>query len=674
MSPSILFLINLSVSFISGIVALALLLLVLGVGLRQRLNQTFALFITFAATTSLSSSIAGVTLWLDVGAPLFWTELFAAGFYFVGPALAAFALVYVGSTARQYKLVILIGFLVGLALMPALFNHQIVSQARFGGNDLYNVEVTQLGYTAAVGSLLFQVLALVTFWRFRAQLGSSAPAISTAILVVGALYDFILRVPFPPLSFTFATGILIMGHDVMRRQIFNPLRTLTEQLEAQVIQRTQELQQARDTLESHNEQHHHIAQISHAIAQISDPTMMLAQLTELIHKQLGYHHVYGYQPDETNRYLAVHAVAGTTARMVMASGQRLPIGGRSLAGQVAAERQARIAEAQGDDAIYFGDTALPSARAEMALPLLVGDRLLGVLDFQSIHFDAFSAEDLVMMTTLTDQVAVILDNARLLQRTESALAELEKTQRQYLRQAWRSTISEPENAPAYVYSDTGGVAAASLSAAWSPALSQALTDPAPGATRPLAPRAPWHRPPGQVRASEPARGEEPDGGERSEVLALPITVRGEVIGALEVRHKPGRTWQREDLNILSEISARLGLALETARLSQENQRRAARERLIREITGDMRETMNIRTILERTIQRLGQEIGAEEVAVRIDPEGSHARSTGSGPRVGPLALTSPGERRQGAGSARGRVSTSHRESTPLDQPDQAPER
>jgi len=279
-----------------------------------------------------------------------------------------------------------------------------------------------------------------------------------------------------------------------------------------------------------------------------------------------------------------------------------------------------------------------------------------------------------MMTTLTDQVAVILDNARLLQRTESALAELEKTQRQYLRQAWRSTISEPENAPAYVYSDTDGVAAASLSAAWSPALSQALTDPAPGATRPLAPRAPWHRPPGQVRASEPARGEEPDGGERSEVLALPITVRGEVIGALEVRHKPGRTWQREDLNILSEISARLGLALETARLSQENQRRAARERLIREITGDMRETMNIRTILERTIQRLGQEIGAEEVAVRIDPEGSHARSTGSGPRVGPLALTSPGERRQGAGSARSRVSTSHRESTPLDQPDQAPER
>jgi len=673
MSPSILFLLNLSVSFISGIVALALLLLVLGVGLRQRLNQSFALFITFAAITSLSSSIAGVTLWLDVGAPLFWTELFAAGFYFVGPSLAAFALIYVGSSARQYKLLILIGFLVGLALMPSLFGHRIISQARFGGNDLYNVEVTQLGYTAAVGSLLFQVLALVTFWRFRRQLGSSAPAISTAILVIGALYDFLLSVPFPPLSFTFATGILIMGHDVMRRQIFNPLRTLTEQLEAQVIARTQELQQARDTLESHNEQHHFIAQISHAIAQIGDPTKMLARLTELIQEKFGYHHVYVYQPDETNRYLTVRAAAGTTARMVMASGQRLPIGGRSLAGHVAAEREARIAEARGDDANYFGNTALPSARAEMALPLLVADRLLGVLDFQSIHFDAFSDEDLVMMATLTDQVAVILDNARLLQRTESALAELEKNQRQYLRQAWRSTIGEPETAPAYVYSDTDGVTATSLSAALSPAISQALTDPPPGITRPLAPHTPWHRTPAQVRASGSTQGAEPDGEEPSDLLTLPITVRGEVIGALEVRHKPGRTWQHEDVNILSEISARLGLALETARLSQENQRRATRERLIREITGDMRETMNIRTILQRTIQRLGQEIGAEEVAVRIGPEGPQIRSAGPAPRADSLALTSPGGQRQGAGDGRAKTSASHRESTPTDQPDQPPD-
>jgi GAF domain-containing protein len=621
MSPSILFLLNLAVSFISGIVALALLVLVLGVGLRQRLNQAFALFITFAAITSISSVVAGLTLWLEIGHSLFWAELFAAGFYFVGPSLAAFALIYVGSNAQRHKIVILIGFLVGLALMPALFDGQIISQVRSGGNDLYNVDVTQLGYTAAIGSLLFQVLALVTFWRFHRQLGSSAPAISTAILVAGALYDFLLRVPFPPLSFTFGTGILILGHDVMRRQIFNPLRTLTEELEAQVAQRTQELQQVQEELERHNKQHHHIAQISHELAQISDPTKMLASLVELIHEQLGYHHVYVYQPDETNRYLILRAAAGTTARTVMASGQRLPISGRSLPGQVTApgRRQARIAEARDDDAAYFGDTALPGARAEMALPLLVGDRLLGVLDFQSIHFEAFSPEDLAMMTALADQAAVTLDNARLLQRTEAALAELEKTQRQYLRQAWRSIIGEPESAPAYVYTADSGVAATSLKAAWSPTISQAVAE-----RRALSSAAkedkitPAPLAEGGEGADPPTK---PGEGEHSEVLALPIILRGQIIGALKVRHKAGRTWQHEDMNILTEIVERLGLALETARLSQENQRRATRERLIREITSDMRETMSTKTILERTIQRLGQEIGAEEVAVRIVPTG-----------------------------------------------------
>lgn len=632
MSPSILFLLNLAVSFISGIVALALLVLVLGVGLRQRLNQAFALFITFAAITSISSAVAGLTLWLEVGHSLFWAELFAAGFYFVGPSLAAFALVYVGSNAQRHKLVILIGFLVGLALMPALFDHQIISQVRSGGNDLYNLGVTQLGYTAAIGSLLFQVLALVTFWRFRRQLGSSTPAISTAILVAGALYDFLLRVPFPPLSFTFGTGILTLGHDVMRRQIFNPLRTLTKELEAQVAQRTQELQQVQEELESHNEQHHHIAQISHELAQISDPTKMLGSLVELIHKQLGYHHVYVYQPDETNRYLILRAAAGTTARTVMASGQRLPIGGRSLPGQVTApgRRQARIAEARGDDAAYFGDTALPGARAEMALPLLVGDRLLGVLDFQSMHFEAFSPEDLVMMTALADQAAVTLDNARLLQRTEAALAELEKIQRQYLRQAWRSIVGEPESAPAYVYTAAGGVTATSLKAAWSPTISQAVAErkalSSAAKEDGVAPASPTV---GDEGAAPPTK---PGGREHSEVLALPITLRGQTIGALEVRHKAGRTWQHEDMNILTEIAERLGLALETARLSQENQRRATRERLIREITSDMRETMSTKTILERTIQRLGQEIGAEEVAVRIVPAG-HLHHAADGVQV-----------------------------------------
>jgi hypothetical protein len=87
----------------------------------------------------------------------------------------------------------------------------------------------------------------------------------------------------------------------------------------------------------------------------------------------------------------------------------------------------------------------------------------------------------------------------------------------------------------------------------------------------------------------------------------------------------------------------------------------------------MRETMNIRTILERTIQRLGQEIGAEEVAVHISPEGPQARSAGPGSRADSLALTDPGGQRQGAGDGRVKASAGDRESTPLDQPDQPPD-
>ena len=607
MSPSATSWLDLLINSISGIVALALLLLVLGTGLRQRLNQTFGLFAASAALTGLSSAITSLTLWLDIGRPIFWAELASAGVYFAGPALFAFAASYVSTWAntpatdpgqrikspkRNWHTVVAgVGFAVGLAMLPMLFSQRIVSQIYLDQSDLYFPELTTLGYAISVGPLLFEALALMLFWRNRRRLGGTSLAASTAILLIGRLFGVLVPIPFPTVSFTFAVGLIVMGYAMTNRQIFNPLRTLTGQLESQVAQRTLELQQARDKLQSLNEQRQKVAEINREVAQAATPVEMLNIRVELIHDRLGYHHIYIYQPDETNQYLVIQAAAGTTARTVMERKHQMQIGGLSLAGQAAVENRPRMATAVNDDAVYFGDIALPSARAELALPLLVGNRLLGVLDIQSIYADAFSDQDQNVLASLTDQVAVTLDNARLLQQREAALAALGKIQRQYLRQAWQSTLGRQEDAPAYVYADGDGVKATSLYAAASSEVAQAARD-------------------GQTLVS----GEQDN---PATTLTLPIFLRNQIIGALRLQHKPGRAWQPEDVDTLGSITDRLGPALETARLSEEAQRRVAHERFIREISDRMQRAPDMASLMRITAEELNKVLNASRTYVRL---------------------------------------------------------
>jgi GAF domain-containing protein len=615
MFPSFLLWFDTLLSLVIGFTSLTLFFLVLSVGLRQRLNQTFSLFTASAALVGLASAVANVSLWLNsrvltdnarLGDPHFLIELAATGFYFAGPTLLAFAITFVETIASSaelpkahqwYKRLSTLGFLIGLGLLPVVFGHHIISNFFLDPLDMPRWQVTGWGYAISASPFLFEALALILFWQNRQHLGGPALAVSTTILVGGGAFGALVQIPFPIITFSFAIGILTTGWAVTSRQIFNPLRDLTKQLESKVAERTAEMQQVWHKLEHLNEKQRQVAEISREIARNATPADVLARLVELIHGRLGYHHVYAYQPDETGQYLFLRAAAGTNAPRLLAEGQRLHVGRSSIVGQAAAERRPRLAQARDENVAYFDNAALPGARAEMALPLLVGDRLLGVVDLQSIHLEAFSDEDLVVLTTLADQVAVTLDNLRLLQETGSALTELEKIQRQYLHQAWRSAVGGLENAPAYVYTDSGGVTATSLSAARSPEISQTLSKSQP-----------------QINATAA------DQAGPSHTVALPITLRGQIIGALQLRQKTGQAWQPEDLDTLSEVTERLGLALETARLSQETQRHAERERFIREVTDEMQRATDMETLMRVTAEALNKALSASRTYVRLGVE------------------------------------------------------
>jgi GAF domain-containing protein len=612
-SPSTNFWVNTLTSLGICLIASTLLLLILAVGARRRLNLSLGVLAASTAIVGLGLAVSSLSFWLNFrvlengggfGEPLFWMQLAAAGLYFVGPALLAFAIAFaessilVGNASRKIKspqtrlsrLATIIGYLIGLGLLPAIFGNRVIAELYMDRADILRLKLTDLGSVVSAGPVLLQFLALLLFWQSRKRLGGWMLTLSTGIWMAGSIFVIVARRPFPVASLTLGMSTLITGYAVFKHRIFDPALVPTQRLKAEIADRTAELQQVQNRLQHFHSRQLAVGQICRALGQITDPRSLLQHLPDLIHKHLGYQHVYLYEPDVANRYLVVRAAAGSTAATVLENPREQRIGRGSLVGQVAVHRQPRVAETQGEEAVFFTGTALSGARAEMAVPLMVGDRLLAVLDLQSINLGAFSDKDLAIMTTLVDQVAITLDHARRLQETQSALADLAKTQRQNWQHVPESGANGPEKASAYVYSEGGGVTEVSPKAAWTPEMSEAVTS-------------------GFVLSQ--------DGENEQASLSLPIVVREQTIGALQLRHKSGREWQPEEIETLGKVTERLGLALEAKRLSLEAQQRSAHEQVISKITDQMQRATDMETLMQITANELKQALGGSRVYVRL---------------------------------------------------------
>jgi len=101
-------------------------------------------------------------------------------------------------------------------------------------------------------------------------------------------------------------------------------------------------------------------------------------------------------------------------------------------------------------------------------------------------------------------------------------------------------------------------------------------------------------------------------------LALPIKVRGQTIGIVDMQKKtPGSEWTAEEVTLVETLTEQLSVALESARLYQDTQQRASREQLAAQLTSRMRETLDMDTVLKTAVLEIGQALGLAEVEVRM---------------------------------------------------------
>jgi GAF domain-containing protein/HAMP domain-containing protein len=165
------------------------------------------------------------------------------------------------------------------------------------------------------------------------------------------------------------------------------------------------------------------ADVGRAAVSILSPDRLLREVVNLITERFGFYYAAIFTLDEAGGFAVLREAAGPgdVGRVLKERGHKLEVNGQSMVGFATGQRRPRIALDVGVEAVRFANPLLPETRSEIALPLVVGDRVLGALDVQSTQAAAFDESSLAVLQGMADQVAVALANAQSFDAVQAAL-------------------------------------------------------------------------------------------------------------------------------------------------------------------------------------------------------------------------------------------------------------
>lgn len=342
------------------------------------------------------------------------------------------------------------------------------------------------------------------------------------------------------------------------KELTHKLETRQADLEKEIQLRTQDLERRFIQIQT-------AAEISRSITDLTSSQDLFNQVVELLTERFGLSYAGVFLVDEHEEYAVLKAGSGKAGKEMLARHHRLLIGGESMIGWAIANQQARIALDVGQEAVRFNNPFLPDTRSEMALPILVGEKVLGALTIQSNQPAAFDSADIAVLEGIVDSLGIALENSRLFNEIQRNLAEIQVLHSQYLAKAW-SEIPEQPSDMEFTF-DAGDL----------------------------------------------------DNTGESQALEVPLTLRNQIIGSLTLETGPeGLTPSQEAL--VNSVTTQAALALENIRLFQEAQRQADRDRIAAHISSRIWTSMDMETILRNSLKDLGQALNASNGVIQLKVE------------------------------------------------------
>jgi len=376
-------------------------------------------------------------------------------------------------------------------------------------------------------------------------------------------------------------GLLARSFNSMTNQV----RDLVGELEERVSKRTQDLEKRAVQLQV-------TAEVAQEAASIHDLNQLLTHTVNLISNRFDFYHAGIFLIDGAREYSVLVAASSEGGHRMLSRGHKLRIGQVGIVGYVAARGEPRIALDVGRDAVYFDNPDLPLTKSELALPMKAHGQVIGILDVQSVKAAAFTDEDSAILQILADQIALAIENARLLQSSEDALKELETLYRQQVEQAWEQRLEN--TVIAYTYDHMG--------------------------VRPTC---------GRTDTEVSTQAQEPVYDDRT--LRLPIRLREITLGGLELkREADDPPWSPEDIEVVETTMKQVALTLESSRLKEIERKRIKKEQLISQISAQTQSALDLDTVIKRAVLEIGQALKAEKVQIELKDYGLAVSPSGNG--------------------------------------------
>ena len=347
------------------------------------------------------------------------------------------------------------------------------------------------------------------------------------------------------------------------------------------------------------------AQISQTVADLPGMGEELDRVVEQLRDMLGLYHAQVFLVDPDSALPVLQASTGFIGRRLLEEG-----------GLVSPDERSPISAAlRQKDPILIRDTDpqeqrgsfLPATQSELLLPLRVGSLVpFGVLDLHSTRPDAFPPEERDILVTISNHIGAALHDLRqadvlrssfeqrdqLNAQIEVASRELTRLKRQLVGSTWSGYLRDRQRTMPGLSWRAGSLnPAPSVEGEESEALMQTIRD-------------------GQARL---------DQRDDSSVLCIPIRLRGQTLGAVELRRTSPTQWTAAALDLAQAVAERLALSLENARLFEQAQTTAQREQLVSQISGKLTGTTDIDQILQTAIRELGLALHASQTVIRLAP-------------------------------------------------------
>ena len=329
---------------------------------------------------------------------------------------------------------------------------------------------------------------------------------------------------------------------------------LSNQLETQKIDLEKRVFQLRATSE-----------ITQTTSTIFDTQILLQKVGDLVRERFDLYYIGIFLLDEAKEFAILRYGTGDAGRRMMAAKHKLAVGGYSMIGWATQTRKSRIALDVGEEAVHFDNPLLPETRSELALPIIGANIVYGAMTIQSKLVNAFDENDVLILQSVADSLAVALENASSFQKSQKALEDIRVLNRAYIKQAWWDTLD----------------------------LNREL----------------------KFDYENPESVEAPD---KPNTIQIPLILRDEVIGKINLEFD-GSEITKETQEFLDAISTQTTVALENARLIEETQLAALQEQQLNALTAQFSRAVTIEEILKTAVTEFGKLPSVSEASIALIP-------------------------------------------------------